>query len=303
MALPTPIDNSSISGRVDAPDPSVANVAINRTLDFSSAAEYALDFGAVNQAQVFGAPRTIYVENTTNPNPVNITISITGQFLVIPAYSSGYYAINATIQASILFQSDGGASSAVNIGVYNYVIQPSTWTSQTNNPLAATAIQGSMSEGSAVAGETNKNPVYVGGIDRATGLFHGLAVSATGALQATISTLAQLPASLGRKLSSASLSVTNAGLAYETVAASATNQVLGGAGAAGDYLSHIVIQPATTAAGTVTIRDAGTVIFTFTTGTLSDLKPIIVPFGIFSVGVLDASTGTNVSILAVGNFT
>ncbi len=117
-------------------------------------------------------------------------------------------------------------------------------------------------------------------------------------------TSSQLPASLGTKSAAASLSITPAGLEYETVAASQTDQVLGATGAAGDYLSHIVIQPATTGAGTCTIKDGTTVIFTFTTGTLPGLAPITVPFGIFSVnGAFKVTTGANVAIIGIGDFT
>ncbi len=91
---------------------------------------------------------------------------------------------------------------------------------------------------------------------------------------------------------------------YETVAASQTDQVLGELGAAGDYLSHIVIQPTTTAAGTVTVKDGTTVIFTFTTGTLADLSPKTVPFNVTSsTGSWKITTGANVAVLAVGDFT
>jgi hypothetical protein len=91
---------------------------------------------------------------------------------------------------------------------------------------------------------------------------------------------------------------------YETVAASQTAQVLGATGAAGDYLSHVILQPATTAAGTTTILDNATVIFTFTTGTLADLRPIVVPINAFSVlGAWKITTGASIAAVAFGNFT
>lgn len=91
---------------------------------------------------------------------------------------------------------------------------------------------------------------------------------------------------------------------YETVAASQTDQVLGATGANLDTLSHIVIQPATTAAGTCTVKDGTTVIFTFTAGTLADLSPIVVPFNIRSrTGSFKVTTGANVSVIAFGKFT
>jgi len=91
---------------------------------------------------------------------------------------------------------------------------------------------------------------------------------------------------------------------YETVAASQTDQILGSFGAIGDFLGSIVIQPATTAAGTCTVKDGSTVIFTFTTGTLADLKPIVVPFNVASsTGGWKITTGANVAIVAFGDFT
>lgn len=121
--------------------------------------------------------------------------------------------------------------------------------------------------------------------------------------QRLTSLIALLPASLGSKAASASLSTIGAGLEYEAVAASATDQVLGATGGTGDYLSHIVIQPTTTGAGTVTVKDNTTVIFTFTTGTLADLRPITVPFGAFSAsGAWKVTTGANVAVLAFGDF-
>lgn len=110
--------------------------------------------------------------------------------------------------------------------------------------------------------------------------------------------------SLGAAGPASSISVVGAKLEYETVAASQTAQVLGATGATGDYLSHVIIQPVTTGAGTVTILDNATVIFTFTTGTLSDLRPIVVPIGCASVsGAWKITTGANVTAIGIGDFT
>jgi len=91
---------------------------------------------------------------------------------------------------------------------------------------------------------------------------------------------------------------------YETVAASQAAQTLGATGAAGDYLSHVILQPTTTAPGTCTILDNAAVVFTFTTTTLADLKPIIIPVNAISVsGAWKIATGANVTATAFGNFT
>lgn len=94
---------------------------------------------------------------------------------------------------------------------------------------------------------------------------------------------------------------------YETVAASQTAQVLGGAGAIGDYISGLIIIPATTSPGSVQIKDgAGSNITVFTGGATSvaDLKPFFVTLAMRSAaGAWAVTTGANVSAIAVGDFT
>jgi hypothetical protein len=93
-------------------------------------------------------------------------------------------------------------------------------------------------------------------------------------------------------------------LVYETVAAGQTAQVFGTTGAVGDYLSHVVLQPAAVGAATTTVLDGTTVIYTYTAGTLADLRPIIVPIGARSVnGAWKITTGANMAALAVGKST
>jgi hypothetical protein len=93
---------------------------------------------------------------------------------------------------------------------------------------------------------------------------------------------------------------------YETVAASATAQVIGATGATGDYISGLLITPATTSPGVVTLLDNATSIPVFVGGAASvtSLIPFYVPLGMISVsGAWKVTTGTNVSVVAIGNFT
>lgn len=101
------------------------------------------------------------------------------------------------------------------------------------------------------------------------------------------------------------LPVTLNGGEYETVAAGQSGQALGATGAAGDLLQGLLIVPATTGAGNVSIKDgAGSSISVFATGTLADLKPHWIPLGIRSTaGAWSVTTGANVSVIAVGQFT
>lgn len=94
--------------------------------------------------------------------------------------------------------------------------------------------------------------------------------------------------------------------AYETVAASQTGQVLGGgAGQLGDEISHLVIRPATTSPGAVTLLDGATSIVIFPGGadSVTQLIPFCVPLMMNSqVGSWSVTTGANVSVIAVGKF-
>ncbi|MCW5714904.1 MAG: hypothetical protein KIT43_10370 [Bauldia sp.] len=94
-------------------------------------------------------------------------------------------------------------------------------------------------------------------------------------------------------------------VAYETVAASQTGQVLGGTGAKGDYVSHVLVIPATTSPGNVLLLDKATSITLFTGGASSvpSVIPFTIPIGANSQGgPWSITTGANVSVVAFGRF-
>ncbi len=96
----------------------------------------------------------------------------------------------------------------------------------------------------------------------------------------------------------------NSGQQYETVAASQTAQVLGASGAAGDYIARLIITPATTAPGVVTLIDGATNIMPWLGGTVgADLKPFVIEIGANCTTAWKITTGANVSVVAVGQFT
>jgi hypothetical protein len=89
---------------------------------------------------------------------------------------------------------------------------------------------------------------------------------------------------------------------YETVAASQTAQVLGGTGAAGDYLDRVVVTITTSGAnGTVTILDNSTTVLVI---------PASTPIGVYSInlgiasssGAWKVTTGSAATALGVGIF-
>lgn len=91
---------------------------------------------------------------------------------------------------------------------------------------------------------------------------------------------------------------------YELVAASQSTQTLGPVGGQGDILERCIVVPETTGAGTVAIKDGSdTAINIVVTGTLEDLKPLIVEIGARSrVGAWQVTTGANVHVICVGKF-
>lgn len=133
----------------------------------------------------------------------------------------------------------------------------------------------------------------------------GSAVTVTNATAANLKAAATLDAETTKVIGTVNLTdITNA--EYETVAASQTTQAIGATGATGDYLAGVLVVPATTTPGVVTILDNTTAVVSFPGGasSVTSLVPFFIPLGIKSVsGAWKITTGTNVSCVAVGNFT
>lgn len=94
---------------------------------------------------------------------------------------------------------------------------------------------------------------------------------------------------------------------YETVAASQTDQVMGTTGAAANTIEGILVIPATTSPGPISIKDgAGSALTVFTGGasSVSNLVPFWIPLNnIQCTTNWKVTTGTNVSCYVFGDFT
>lgn len=89
---------------------------------------------------------------------------------------------------------------------------------------------------------------------------------------------------------------------YETVAASQTAQVLGTAGAKGDFLSRLVLNNITVATASVTLIDGATSIVVQTAAS-AQLGPCVVELGLRAqTGPWKITTGAGVTLIAVGQF-
>lgn len=219
----------------------------------------------------------------TNPNLMGHLKNIATSLDAIEAASSGAGLTDAQLRATAVPVS--GTVTAT--GPVTDAELRASAVPVSSTTLATAALQGALTE-TAPASDTASSG--------ANGRLQRIA-------QRLTSLIAQIPATLGQKTMPNSLSVAPASLDYEAVAASVTDSIMGATGATGDYLSHIVIQPTTLAAGTVIVKDNTTVIFTFTSGTLTSLAPITVPFGALCTTAWKITTGANVAVLAFGKFT
>lgn len=97
---------------------------------------------------------------------------------------------------------------------------------------------------------------------------------------------------------------------YETVAASQTAQVLGTNGHRFDVIKRLIIVPATTSPGAVSIGDgdnADITVFAGGASSVADLTPIVIECDLRATDAgsplgWDITTGANVSVIAVGYF-
>lgn len=175
------------------------------------------------------------------------------------------------------------AAGTNNIGDVD-VLTVITGTGATNLGKAEDAAHASGDTGVAILGVRRDTPIS----DCANGDYATLNVDATGHLYVKIAE-SQLD-----------------GSEYETVAASQTAQTLGATGGTGDFISKVLVVPATTSPGNVLLLDNATSITVFAggTGSVSNLVPFVIDLGMTSVsGAWKITTGANVSCIGIGNFT
>jgi hypothetical protein len=93
------------------------------------------------------------------------------------------------------------------------------------------------------------------------------------------------------------------GYQYETVAAGQSLQVLGNAGAAGDYLARLIVTVNTAATSGVSITDGATNIAVVPALVASGVGVFVIEMGMASLSSgWKVTTGAGVSVIAVGLF-
>lgn len=274
-------DNLFQGGRVNAPDSSVGPSFLRYSSVLTANDSWVFQFpSASHGANTFGVPMSVFIDNALNPFAVDITVQSTQQSFPVPANTTGFYLIDAIAGSAITAMSEGLSTGAVEFIFYNYPRTPYIWYKFGATTTAVTVANGADVALGSTTDAAITNPVSSGTL-----------IAFTKGILQTLE---------------GSLKVTPTSDVYEAVAASQANQVLGGAGAVGDRLDFVIIQPATTAPGNVIINDGVTAIFTFPGGaaSVSNLVPFVVPIGAACVGAdWNITTGANVSVLASGKFT
>ena len=140
------------------------------------------------------------------------------------------------------------------------------------------------------------------------GILNGVPNTGTGTVSTIDALLATLNANGGSTpAGSAPVVPADQYAQYKACAVSSTTTVgVTGAGATGDYLAGVLVSPATAGCGNVIVLDNATAIATFPGGAttaLADLKPFIIPVGLYSTsGAWKVTCGANVTATAIGKF-
>lgn len=182
MASPITVSNMTQTGRINVGDPKAPRIKLTYTADFTADADITFDFQA--QKDTFKNAQSMFVDNSTNPSEIVVTVSNTQTKFRVPPYAQGVWNIDTTQLSTVALYTIGGATEKSTITFYNYVVPPSVWYRfGTFNVNLALKSQGAMLENSNIAAQSGNNaPVYVGG-KGTDGLLHGLKVDNTGRLE------------------------------------------------------------------------------------------------------------------------
>lgn len=156
------ITNPTFRGSKKLAPPKSGPAIFAADIDFAIAEEYIFDFTTLQQAEQFAAPQTLYLDNSVNPKEIEVNVSDTGQFLVCPPFSVGYFFIFTQENSVVSIKSDGGVLNGEKCyaAFYTLAIPPAVWNG------FAPLVDGARVTLIGVDGVTNMsatNPIIVGG--------------------------------------------------------------------------------------------------------------------------------------------
>lgn len=98
---------------------------LSYSADFSAAQEYDFDFTIQYQNKVFTAIQCVWIDNADSASVAILIVNGSGQRIVAPANSQGYYTLLATSPPKFQFLSAGGV--IVPIDFLNFYVPPTVW--------------------------------------------------------------------------------------------------------------------------------------------------------------------------------
>jgi hypothetical protein len=96
-------------------------------LDFSNAAEIAIDGSQVVQMGKISFIQGVYIDNASNAVPFTLNIETTGQRVICPPNHQGYFPILAPLPPKMLATMAQLGGRIVNLQFYNVPMQACIW--------------------------------------------------------------------------------------------------------------------------------------------------------------------------------
>lgn len=126
------------------------------SLDFSAGTltSYLWNPLFIQTQQLFGVPRSIYIDNSNGANAVTVNVSVTGMTISMPPFTQGIVPISASDNSTIILTSSGNTSNKAYVEIYNYEQRAVLWsTTGPYVPGQITAIDGE--DGTNIMSPTN----------------------------------------------------------------------------------------------------------------------------------------------------
>src|SRR6185437_8815590 len=134
VLTPTSGQIQTFNARMPAEGPK----AIPLTFDFSQYPSYEVDFTLAQMQQRLSVVQSVWVDNSANPEPVSLNVSMSGQIIVCPAYSQGVFPCIAALRPKIIVSCSG--TSIIVCVFMNVPLPANVWTVETPPTTQTAAI-------------------------------------------------------------------------------------------------------------------------------------------------------------------
>lgn len=96
-------------------------------LDFTNTGEILIDGEIVISTGKIEYLQGVFIDNADNPDALSMTLDTTGQRVICPANSQGYFSILATNPPRITAETPQGGTKKIRVLFYNVPIQSGVW--------------------------------------------------------------------------------------------------------------------------------------------------------------------------------